>query len=108
MTSLNENAASAIAVMLALALAVSSRVAAGDGGPHRYVVGVEGMVCPTSCTNNVRAALQTMPEVEDITIDFAAQTVTISTRAAVTREQVHQVLKGSGFGVTTFAPQPGS
>jgi copper chaperone CopZ len=98
----------ALAVVLVLALATPFRVAAADGTPRRYVVGVEGMVCPTSCTNNVRAALKTMPEIEDVTIDFAAHTVTITTRTAVTREQVHKVLKGSGFGVTTFAPQPGS
>jgi copper chaperone CopZ len=82
--------------------------ALAEGAPSRYVVGVAGMVCPTSCANNVREALKTMPEVEDVAIDFVAQTATITTRTPVTREQVHKVLKGSGFGVTTFEPKPAS
>lgn len=93
---------------LILLLASARSAFAADAAPSRYVVGVEGMVCPTSCTNNVREALKTMPEVEDIAINFEARTATITTRTAVTREQVHKVLKGSGFGVTTFESQPGS
>ena len=96
------------ATVIAIILASSNDAAGGDAVALRYVVGVDGMICPTSCTNNVREALKTLPEVEDITINFEAQTVTITTRMAVTREQVHKVLKGSGFGVTTFEPQPGS
>lgn len=100
-----------IAVMVTvLTLALPAATAGAEAPAARYVVGVSGMVCPTSCTNNVREALKTLPEVEDVAIDFEAKTATITTRAAqtLTREQVHKALKGSGFGVTTFEPQPGS
>lgn len=97
-------------VVITLTLASSHGGVAADTGQTRYLVGVSGMVCPTSCTVNVREALKTMPEVEDVAIDFAAKTATITTRASqvLTRDQVHKVLKGSGFGVITFELQPGS
>jgi copper chaperone CopZ len=94
----------------ALALTSVQATMATDAAPTRYVVGVTGMICPTSCTNNVREAIKTLPEVADVSVDFETKTATITTRAAatLTREQVHKALKGSGFGVGTFELQPGS
>ncbi len=94
-------------VLLALSLGGPGSVL---GVEARYVVGVSGMICPTSCTTNVREALETLPEVQDVAIDFAAKTATITTHAGetLTRDQVHKALKGSGFGVTTFEIQFGS
>ena len=96
------------ATVVAISLASLNVALGADAAPHRYVVGVSGMICPTSCTNNVREALKTLPEVEDVAIDFEAKTATITTRAAqgLTREQVHKALKNSGFGLTTFESQP--
>lgn len=100
------NARVVAAALLALLSAQATR--ATDSPQTQYVVGVSGMVCPTSCTHLVREALKTLPEVEDVSVDFESKTATITTRAAqiLTREQVHKALKGSGFGVTTFEPQP--
>lgn len=102
----------AVGGLLAFALTFggSRSLLAADPALARYVVGVSGMVCPTSCTINVREALKTLPEVQNVAIDFNAKTATITTFAAktLTREQVHKALKGSGFGVTSFEIQPGS
>lgn len=97
-----------VATVVAISVA-SLHVAWGaDAVRTRYVVGVSGMICPTSCTHNVREALKTLPEVEDVAIDFEAKTATITTRGAqvLTREQVHKALMNSGFGVTSFESQP--
>lgn len=53
-----------------------------DDSDTRYVIAVEGMSCPIGCPPAVKSALESVPGVTDVVVDYEAKQATVKTGGA--------------------------
>ena len=69
-----------------------------------YVVGVEGMVCPSGCTSSVQEALETVDGVEKVDVNFKDKNATVAMEPGktLTADSCEQAFGNSGYFVSSF------
>lgn len=69
-----------------------------------YVVGVEGMICPSGCTSSVREALETVDGVEKVEVNFDEKnaTVDMAPGKTLTADSCEKAFGNSGYFVSSF------
>lgn len=101
----------AAALLAALAMAVTVWATPATAEHHgqqgegaAYLVGVEGMVCPSGCTESVREALETVDGVEKVDVNFEAKnaTVEMAPGKTLTADRCEQAFGNSGYFVSSF------
>ena len=75
-----------------------------DGENKVYVVGVEGMICPSGCTTSVREALETVDGVEKVEVNFDEKnaTVDMAPGKTLTADSCEQAFDNSGYFISSF------
>lgn len=93
-------AAAALAGLIATAPAVAGDPAAGT----TYVVGVDGMICPSGCTASVQEALETVEGVQTVDVSYKNKnaTVAMAPGKTLTADRCDQALGNSGYFVSSF------
>lgn len=92
----------AAAALAACASNASSSVApdvlTSTEAPAIVTLDVIGMTCVSGCTPRVQTALAAVDCVEDVQVDFAGGTVTVTCRGACDVDALIAALEASGFG----------
>jgi len=93
-----------VATAFAAAVCVAPSWADHHDESKAYVVGVEGMVCPSGCTESVREALETVDGVEKVEVNFDDKNATVDMAPGKTlsADSCEKAFGNSGYFVSSF------